>query len=297
MPITGLRGRHPGQLTARAQIIPYIPYLGYAIWHVALVQQHPESQGPAGRDSRTRQDSMTSGPRIIGIETTARRGGIALAQGGELLLATGFAADRDHAGQLLPAADGLCRQLGWTPSQIEQVHVSVGPGSFTGTRIGVTFAKSLALASGAQVVAVPSFEALAANALSLPEPPANLVVLMDARQGQVFAESFRLKADRSGYETVKPGELVYLKDLLGDLPKPVAFLGEGIKVHAEALSAAGLLLPAEVSVPRAESVHRIGWRMAQEGRFTPADTLVPVYYRLPTPVERLQAKERAGENS
>jgi tRNA threonylcarbamoyladenosine biosynthesis protein TsaB len=234
---------------------------------------------------------MSNSPRILAIETTARRGGVALAEGSNLLVAESFAADRDHASELVPRVDQLCRQVGWQGSAIEQVHVSVGPGSFTGTRIGVTFAKTLALASNAQVVAVPTFEALALNVLSMAEPPASLVVLMDARQGQVFAERFVLRADRSGYENVKAGELVYVTDLAANMPQPVAFLGEGVKVHQESLSAVGTLLSDELSVPRAESVWRIGWRMAQQGRFSPADALVPVYYRLPTPVERLQAKE------
>lgn len=237
---------------------------------------------------------MSAEPRIIAIETTARRGGVALAEGSQLLVVEALAVDRDHASELIPTVDRLCRQVGWQGNSAEQVYVSVGPGSFTGTRIGVTFAKTLALATSAQVVAVPTFEALALNVLSMAEPPANLVVLMDARQGQVFAERFVLRADRSGYESVRAGELVYVKDLVANVPQPVAFLGEGAKAHEEALLAVGTLLPEELSVPRAESVWQIGWRMAQQGQFSPPDTLAPVYYRLPTPVERLQAKE-AGQ--
>lgn len=230
-------------------------------------------------------------PKVVAVETTSRQGSVALAEGGELVAAEPFAADRDHASALLPTVDRLCRSTGWTARQIEQVYVSAGPGSFTGTRIGVTFAKSLALAAGAKVVAVNSFEALALHGLSLGEPPQDLVVMMDARQGQVFAESFRLRADRSGYESVAAGRLVYVKELAGSLGPGVAALGEGVAPHSEALEAAGArLLPAELSVPRAESVWRVGWEMARQGRFTDVDTLVPLYYRLPTPVERLQAK-------
>jgi tRNA threonylcarbamoyladenosine biosynthesis protein TsaB len=244
---------------------------------------------------------MAEQAKIIAVETTARRGGLALAVGEQVIAVTELAAQRDYAADLLPTAAEMCRSAGWSPGEIEQVYVSIGPGSFTGTRIGVTFAKSLALAGGAQVVAVPTFAAVARNALQVESPPADLIVLMDARKGQVFAERFRLHTDATdtgvrGYESVGPGDLVYLTDLLGDLPHPVGFVGEGVTVHRQVLlGAGGILLPEELSVARAEQVHRVGWELARQVRFTPVDALVPVYYRLPTPVERLQAKEAGRE--
>jgi tRNA threonylcarbamoyl adenosine modification protein YeaZ len=236
---------------------------------------------------------MDEGPKTVVIETTARRGGIALACGDKIVASQALAADRDYASDLVPTAEALCRQAGWSPRQVEQVHVSIGPGSFTGTRIGVTFAKTLALAAGAKVVAVPTFEAIALNSLEISPVPANLVVLMDARQGQVFAEVFRLKGDGRGYETVRPGELVVLSDLAATFRHPVMVLGDGVAVHRKALlEAGGMLAGEEFSVARVQMAHRVGWRMAREGRFSEVDALIPVYYRLPTPVERLQAKER-----
>ncbi len=236
---------------------------------------------------------MADRPRIVAIETTARRGSIALGAGEQVIASQPLAFSRDYAADLLPTVDVLCRQAQWPAGSIEQVYVSIGPGSFTGTRIGVTFAKCLALATGAKVVAVSTFEAISLNALDLSPPPANLVVLMDARGGQVFAEVFRLAQGGSGYETVCAGDLVYLSDLLANLPHPVAFAGEGVAVHKQALlDAGGMLLPEELAVAKAANVHRIGWRMAQQGRFSEVDAIIPVYYRLPTPVEKLQAKEK-----
>ena len=87
--------------------------------------------------------------------------------------------------------------------------------------------------------------------------------------------------------------MVVLSDLLESLPRPVTVLGEGVTAHRKALlEAGGMLVAEELSVARAEMVHRVGWRMAQGGRFSEVDALIPVYYRLPTPVEKLQAKEK-----
>jgi tRNA threonylcarbamoyladenosine biosynthesis protein TsaB len=236
---------------------------------------------------------MSEDPKIVAVETTVRRGGIVLAKGGQVLASQKLAADRDCAADLVPTVSAACGKVGWASEDIEHVYVSIWPGSFTGTRIGVTFAKALALAVGAKVVAVPTFEAISLNALAVLSPPANLVVLMDARGGQVFAEIFRLSSQGRGYEMVRPGELVLLTDLLENLPRPATALGEGVAPHRQALLQAGvILLPEELSAARAEMVHQIGWRMAQGGQFRDVDTLVPVYYRLPTPVERLAAKEK-----
>jgi len=234
---------------------------------------------------------MAAGPRILAVETTARQGGLALALGEALLDSVQLPAERDYAAELLPAADRLCKQCGWEPGTIEHVYVSAGPGSFTGARIGVTFAKTLGIACGASLVPVPTLEVIAANALRIPEPPPRLVVLIDARRGQVFAQGFELTPDRSDYRPVDQGRLVGIDVLLEQFRPPWAALGEGAAPHAETLRGAGIdLLSRELWDPRPEAVHAVGWRMARQGRFTPPDRLVPMYFRLPTPEERLRRK-------
>src|SRR5206468_539320 len=69
-----------------------------------------------------------------------------------------------HAAEIVPMLDRLCRGHGWSPRDVEQLYVSTGPGSFTGLRIGVTLAKTMALATGVKLVAVPTVRVLAENA-------------------------------------------------------------------------------------------------------------------------------------
>ncbi len=235
---------------------------------------------------------MTNLLNGVAIETSSRLGGVALGVNGQVIAQEEFAADRDCAAELLPVVDRLCKQVGWRPEGIRQIYVSVGPGSFTGTRIGVTFAKTLAMGVAAQVVAVPTFEALALNALAAARPPEDLVVLMDARRGQVFSQRFRLRADGTGYESVRAGSLVDVHLLMRDARQGTVFVGPGTAVHREELAKAGPVLGDELATPRVEAVYRVGWRMAEQGLFSDVDALVPVYYRLPTPVERLQGPGR-----
>jgi tRNA threonylcarbamoyl adenosine modification protein YeaZ len=125
------------------------------------------------------------------IETSASIGSVALAEGPELLRERIFTGKLRHAGELLPTMAQLTEELQWQPGDIEQVYVSVGPGSFTGLRIAITAVKTLGFALGqVKIVAVPSTEALALNAFSAAqEQNLNLKyvgVVIDAKRSQIY---------------------------------------------------------------------------------------------------------------
>src|SRR3954470_21775231 len=112
--------------------------------------------------------------RGIAVETSGRIGSIATVLDGVVLAEEQFAHGLQHAAQILPIIDRLCRAQRWTPRDVEQLYISAGPGSFTGLRIAVTVAKTMALATGVKIVAVPSVSVLAANA---PDDAKHLIVV------------------------------------------------------------------------------------------------------------------------
>jgi len=221
-------------------------------------------------------------PRIIAIETSSRRGSVALAAGPDRVSVAAFTADFRHGVELLPSIDRLCRDAGWPPTSIQQIYVSVGPGSFTGLRVAITTARHLALAVGARVVAIDSLSVIAGNALALPVPnrSPHLAVLLDAKRNQVYARLFERRGDE--YAAAEPPVLVEPAAWLAKLPRPLAVMGEGIPYHRAAINAADVsVLPEDSWLPRAESVHRLGWRLAAAGGFTPASKMIPLYLRRP----------------
>src|SRR3954463_5706471 len=125
--------------------------------------------------------------RGIAIETSGRIGSIATVLDGAVLAEEQFAHGLQHAAQILPIIDRLCRGQQWSARDVEQLYVSVGPGSFTGLRIAVTLAKTMALATGVKLVAVPSVAVLAANA---PDEARHLIIVLDAKRGQIFTARF-----------------------------------------------------------------------------------------------------------
>ncbi len=138
----------------------------------------------------------------VAIETSCRAGGLALARGEELVRVVRFDASYRQATQLILRLDELLRPDGLRPQDIAGLYVSVGPGSFTGLRVGVTVARTLAQAvaldgrsgpgdgpvSGLRLVAVPTLLAVAENARDLEWE--HLGVVMDHKEGEIYAAVF-----------------------------------------------------------------------------------------------------------
>jgi tRNA threonylcarbamoyl adenosine modification protein YeaZ len=166
----------------------------------------------------------------------------------------------EHAGravEVLADADELLRSAGCTPRDLDLLAVGVGPGSFTGVRIGLAAARGVALALGLPVAGVSTLEALAAGA-----PGADPVI--DARRGEIFVLA------AGGVRCVAPKEL--------DVQAGRTYVGDGAVRYRETIEAAGGVGPAddsELHLPRA----RFHARLAGEGGS--AEEVEPVYVRVP----------------
>jgi len=106
---------------------------------------------------------MNQKPLVLAVETSGRIGSVAIALGEKFLAETTFSAPIRHSAEIFPAISNILQRFSRKPEQIEQVHISVGPGSFTGLRIAVTLAKTLHLANAAKIVAVDTLDVIAAN--------------------------------------------------------------------------------------------------------------------------------------
>src|SRR4051812_11603337 len=131
-------------------------------------------------------------PRVLAIETSSRTGSIAVAHDGQLLAERQFEHGLQHAAQIIPIIDALCREQNWTASDVDHLYVSAGPGSFTGLRIGITLAKTMALATGVKLVAVPTVRVLVENA---PADAKHVILVLDAKRDQIFTARFEREGD------------------------------------------------------------------------------------------------------
>lgn len=226
------------------------------------------------------------GPRILAIETSSRQGSMALGLGEELLVFESFAGNLRHAAELLPGMERATHRLGWKPEELDEVYVSAGPGSFTGLRIGITVAKTLAQACGVRIVAVPSIAVIAGNA---PAEAVNVGVVLDAKRKQVFAGRFERRNGK--LTTSVPACLTDPGQFVADSPKPLLLLGEGIKYHGQAIQAREVQIADEsLWWPSARVVYSLGRELAERGEFSDPDSLTPIYLRIPEAEELWNAR-------
>lgn len=200
-----------------------------------------------------------------------------------------------HAATILPIMDRLCHDRGWSPRDIEHLYVSAGPGSFTGLRIAITLAKTMSLATGVKIVAVPSVEVLVRNA---PPEAKHVIIVLDAKRDQIFTARFE-RTDAGEWVEREPAHLDSMTGMLQRAPRPVHLLGEGVPYHEKFIPTDDptiLITPKETWRARAASVAEIGMKMAKQGHFANPDTLTPIYIRLPEAEEKWRAANQADAN-
>jgi tRNA threonylcarbamoyladenosine biosynthesis protein TsaB len=230
-------------------------------------------------------------PRVLAIETSGRVGSIATVLDDQILAEEQFPHGLQHAAQILPIIDRICRARDWSPQDVEELYVSIGPGSFTGLRIAVTVAKTMAFATGVKIVAVPTVRVLAANA---PAEARNLIIVLDAKRGQIFTARFERYDPSSDWREAEPAHLDDLSSMLSRAPRPVHLLGEGIPHHSTEFDASDgkiIVTLSELWRARAAATAQIGRALARQGKFADPDRLAPLYIRLPEAEEKRLAEE------
>ena len=219
-------------------------------------------------------------PLLLAIETATRVCSVALARGAEVLRVHANSDARLHSERLLPMLDALLGEAGVKLAEIEAFAISIGPGSFTGLRIGLATVKAFALADGRPVAAVSTLAALCASAedAQLAGPVA---ALLDARRGAYYAAC----VSRAGLARadVLPDCVLTPRELATKLPHGARIVvGEGAHEGADQLAA---LRPdlALITLPdlgaSAANVARIGAQLLAEGGGRDAADLVPFYLR------------------
>lgn len=213
----------------------------------------------------------------LALDTSNKAMSVAVVQDGELLAETTLNKMRTHSEQLLPTIDRLVELSGLQPDDIDRVAVAQGPGSYTGLRIGVTTAKTLAYTLNIELVGVSSLATLAANVRS---SDAIIVPLMDARRGNVFAGMYQwCKGELKSVALDKHVSLDHLLEEVQALGQPAIFVGATEKMRltiSEALGGGARFTDALNSLPNAGRIAELARHMQP----VDIDSFVPQYLRL-----------------
>ncbi|HEY2719855.1 MAG TPA: tRNA (adenosine(37)-N6)-threonylcarbamoyltransferase complex dimerization subunit type 1 TsaB [Solirubrobacteraceae bacterium] len=199
-----------------------------------------------------------------------------------------------HATQLLTMADTLLAQAGIRWSAVQRVAVGVGPGRFTGLRVGIATARGLAQSLSCELVGVSSLHALALPAIeegvdrTSPSNASGTIAVIDARRGEVFAAAFAGGGEIAFPRALRPAELEGIVEQIerdgGPAAVPWRAVGDGAALYADVLTAAGVDLPAHDSPLHLLDGAAICELGAQAGAAAAPDTLaaiLPDYRRSP----------------
>lgn len=219
--------------------------------------------------------------RVLAIDTATWRCSVALVRDGVVLAERAERTTSNHAGTLPRLVDETLRLAGTKLEGDDALAVTIGPGSFTGLRIALGFAKGIAYAGGHRLLGVPTLDALA---LVAPPTSERVCAVLDARKREVYAGVY----EWSGERLVRLGEPVAIaaETLARQLGGRCTFIGDAVESYGDVfrgvLGAGAVLLPSEQHPPSAVATARLA-----TGRLRGADpaddleSLEPRYLRPP----------------
>lgn len=215
---------------------------------------------------------------VLGIETATSVCGVGLS--GEDGLKADYRVNQGaiHAERLPVLVQNILQDAGVSPEDISGIAVSLGPGSFTGLRIGLGLAKGLAMGWGKPLIGVPTMAGLI---FSAPRVCKRVCILLTARKGEFYLGLFQNQKEN----WVSEGDIqtVETEDVFNQLPEEsILFLGEGAVTHQKMLQEKlknAVFISETFSLPSGFGVAEKGKSLLKAGKVSDIDSLVPLYIK------------------
>lgn len=216
--------------------------------------------------------------KLLAVETATMMGGVAIMEDDRLVAESRLNIRVTHSERLLREIDRALSGASIDISEIDVFGISIGPGSFTGLRVGLSTIKGLVYATGKKMVTAPTLEAMAWN---LPYSDCDICPMLDARRKEVYAAVFRWSSDR--LEKIIPEGAFSIDRLLALVERKTVFLGEGAiicrDVIMKTLKDRALLGAPQHMAPSPANVAHICMQKAAKGEYTDALGASPAYHR------------------
>jgi tRNA threonylcarbamoyladenosine biosynthesis protein TsaB len=216
--------------------------------------------------------------KILGIDTATPYLALGIVEDNKVLSEIRFNAKQTHAQLLVPNIDKILKKAELGLQDLDGIAISIGPGSFTGLRIGLATAKGLCFASGKPLIAVPTLDALVYFNISATYP---LVPLLDAKKNEVYAAVYDAKKDVP--EKISDCWVLPLEKLVAKIPEEVIFLGPELEVFRERLKefykGKPHFLKGEKNLPSGAAVAFLGLKKLKGSGFEDLEKLEPMYLR------------------
>lgn len=231
---------------------------------------------------------------ILAVETSGRAGSVAIGCEDKILTQKTFSGVLRHNAELFLSIKQLLTQINAKAADVKQIYTTIGPGSFTGIRIGVSMAKMMALATKAGIIGVTSSDAIAQNAIGYIDAENaridRFATIIDAKRRQFFVAVYEKK--QKEWEKTTPDRLMTAAEFVktfNNSEKPLWLLGEGLVYYENDFNAENInTLPKGLWSAQASAVYTVGRGLAKKGDFIAPQDLLPLYLRKPVAVENLK---------
>ncbi len=219
---------------------------------------------------------------LLALDTSTRLVGLALYDGVQVLNEMVWSSHDHHTVELAPAVDETLRRCGATMNDLTGIAAAIGPGSFTGLRIGLALAKGIALVRHLPLIGIPSLDPLAAaQPLSAP----HLAAVLRAGRGRLAVGWYT--AGEGGWQSDKKIEVLTAQDLSKRISTPTVVCGELDEEEQRVLARKRvnvLLASPARSLRRPSFLAELAWHRLQAGQADDPATLAPVYLHYNEPV-------------
>jgi tRNA threonylcarbamoyladenosine biosynthesis protein TsaB len=224
--------------------------------------------------------------KVLGIETSGLIGNIAVCDGSRVVGRKSYGKNFSHGKEIISSLESLFNEVKWEPGDIDLIAVSTGPGSYTGLRVGVTCAKTLAYGLGKPVIDVPTLDVLVDNVKDTSAK--TICPVLDAKRKSVYACIY----ERSDNESRRTTDFLIItpNSLIEILPESTLIFGDGIAPYREIFTQKDLTIVEDekLCIADAADVARLGLKRYEQGIRCKINALAPLYLRKPEAEERLK---------
>jgi tRNA threonylcarbamoyladenosine biosynthesis protein TsaB len=229
--------------------------------------------------------------KILAIDSSTNVMGVAVTENGTVLAEYLTQLKLNHSVRLMPAIQQVMEEVGMTPNELDRVAVSKGPGSYTGIRIGVSIAKTLAWTLNKELVGVSTLACLAQNGSQF---SGVIAPFFDARRDRVYAGLYKKQGDKM--ESMEQDQIVPVELWLEKLEvsaEPILFVGQDIRKFRDQIStklgSRAVFAPSTLNVPRPSEIARLAETLP------PVESIhhfVPEYLQLAEAEAKWQEKQK-----
>ena len=216
---------------------------------------------------------------LLAVDTSTSTGGVALVLDDKVVAALAVTTKRTHAKRLMVGVDTVLRMARMHITQCDGYVVTLGPGSFTGLRIGISTIKGFGFATGKPIAGVSTLDVLAHPFSGIPQP---VCPMIDARKEQVFTALYK-HDEKKGWGVQVREAAVHPLVWLEHIHEPCLFVGDGAVAYRtlieKQLGKRALFASPCQNTPRADVLAEIGLHRFKQGRVSDAAQIVPHYLR------------------